>query len=255
MAQETPIVDEPEVNPVTNTVMVPFTEDAPLVEPEPIPEPEATPEPIAEPVDPFASDTAPEPTLSQKESQELRTQRAEIERERAELEKEKSDIQQSRAKQDRLSRYTAQHGEEAAREMIRDQTEDQAAHDTEVNQLRSTQRFNEEKQRSVTELSEQYKVDPKYLAKFDSRTSMEAGAIERAARIQDKVDSQKIQEGFEKRLSVIEEAKIEDGAFDSAAAGSTPLSGKALADAAVDIDFYEKMTPKMKEDLNAFLKV
>lgn len=251
MADE--VITEPEVNPVTNTVIVPMTEVPESIQ---TPEPEVISEPEVEPSDPFASETSREPSISQQETANLRKQQMEIERGRAELERDQAGVKQTRAVQDRLTRYTVQYGEQAAREMVQDQMTDQAGHDTEIAAVRSEQRFNEEKQKGVAELSKQYNVDPAFLAKFDSRDSMEAGAIERAARIQDKVESAKIQSGFEKRLLAMEEGKVEDGAFDSGvSSGSTPLTGAKLVEAAADLDFYDKMTEKQKEELTTFLKV
>ena len=247
---------EPEVNPVTNTVIVPFADIPESIQPTPEKVPVETPEePTVTPTDPFASETPREPSLSQQETANLRKQQVEIEKGRAELERDQAGVKQTREVQDRLARYTTQYGEQAAREMVQDQMADKAKYDTELAEVRKDQKFLEDKQQGITELSKQYNVDPAFLAKFGSRDSMEAGAIERSARIQDRTEATKVQEAFEKRLTAMEAGKVEDGPFDSASTGSTPLTGDALVRAAADLDFYEKMTPKQKEDVTATLKV
>lgn len=250
MAQDKPIVDDPVIDPITNEVAIPI-EDVPLsIIPQPEPEPEPEPVPTG---DPFASETPVEQSLSQKESQALRVREIAIEKERAELDKDKAGVTQNRAQQDRLSRYTAQYGEQAAREMVQDQQNDQTTHDAEVASLRSEQRFNEEKQRGITELAQQYGVDPNFLSKFDSRDSMEAGAIERAARIRDKAEAVKVQEGFEKRLSLVEGKTVEDGAFDSASSsGSTPLTPTQLLTKSGSDSSFE-MTPAQQKLVTEYL--
>lgn len=231
MAQDNTITDEPEINPVTNTLIVPFEDVPASVVPEVEPEEtvEEALEETPEATDPFKTETVEQPSLSDKEAQVLRTGRAELARERLAFEQERASLEQTKGRQDRMARYTERHGEEAAREMVQDQMADKAVYDAEIGKLQTAQRFNEEKQRGVAELAKQYGVDPEYLAKFDTRSSMEVGAIERAARIKDRADNLVIQEGFEKRLKVMEEGKVEDGAFDSAApSGSVPLSAAQL---------------------------
>lgn len=239
---------ELEVNPVTNTVLIPEmpvdVSDAALQTPTTVASPEPSPEPTVEPSpEPISAVTDAE----RAELMQLRANQAEVLRLQA-INDQNSQAQQVTAQ---IYQELLQEGfdDQAAQRMTGRMTQERMAGNARVQQVEDLNlaRANHArgKQNAAAHYGKLHGVDPGSLMSFDTPQAMEQHAV-----------LLKDNGANAKRLAVLEGKTVDDGSPDGGLpSGSVPLSGTKLATAAADPDYYDKMTAKQKEDLGKFLGI
>ena len=176
--------------------------------------------------DPFVEEKVPEAPPIPLSVQAQLDRLAEFESRQQELDRREAVIQQNDRDAQVQKAYEDQGRDpESARELAEAYRAGRQSNQKEQEAFLARQQFEAAKAEAVKQYSSKYGVDPNYLRQFNDQTSMEAAAVERAARIKDKVN-------FDNRLKAVEENRVDEGTYDSGSSSSASLDGAALEEAA-----------------------